>query len=134
MSLDSPSPWGSGSNAPDVVVNSSTRVNSLMIPATEGSLVSDSVQAMNGTESEGGDHFFGWGVDRRDGVQNFYLRIMPLGASITQGIASTDANGYRKHIRDQLRYIGWNVNMVGSKQDGTMADRVNYTFIPFRSV
>jgi hypothetical protein len=34
----------------------------------------------------------------------FYLRVMPLGASITMGAGSTDGNGYRKHIRDQLRY------------------------------
>ncbi|KAI1261901.1 carbohydrate esterase family 3 protein [Xylariaceae sp. FL1019] len=58
---------------------------------------------------------------RRD-AKDFYLRVMPLGASITQGQASSDQNGYRKHLRDQLRYKGWKVNMVGSLQDGTMAD------------
>ncbi|KAM7185430.1 hypothetical protein V8F20_011802 [Naviculisporaceae sp. PSN 640] len=54
---------------------------------------------------------------------NFYLRIMPLGASITYGQMSTDGNGYRKALRDQLRYDGWNVNMVGSNSGGTMNDR-----------
>lgn len=58
-------------------------------------------------------------------AQDFYLRIMPLGASITQGVGSSDGNGYRKLLRQQLRWKGWKVNMVGSKQDGNMADRVS---------
>lgn len=123
VSFDSPPPYGAGVYAPDVIVNASSRSNSILIPSTEGPLVPEAQQS-DGTENEGVDEFFGWGVDRRDDVQEFYLRIMPLGASITQGIASTDGNGYRKHIRDQLRYVGWKVNMVGSKQDGAMADRV----------
>src|SRR5690242_5279196 len=52
----------------------------------------------------------------------FYLRILPLGASITWGEKSTDGNSYRKHLRDQLRFDGWNVNMVGSRSNGTMND------------
>jgi hypothetical protein len=55
---------------------------------------------------------------------NFYLRILPLGASITLGTMSSDGNGYRKALRDQLRFDGWNVNMVGSVGSGTMKDRV----------
>lgn len=50
---------------------------------------------------------------------------MPLGASITQGVASTDGNGYRKWLRSQLRFKGWKVNMVGSKLDGDMADKAS---------
>jgi hypothetical protein len=46
---------------------------------------------------------------RRD-AKNFYLRVMPLGASITQGYLSTDGNGYRQWIRKQLRWKGWEVN------------------------
>ncbi|KFY47243.1 hypothetical protein V494_00086 [Pseudogymnoascus sp. VKM F-4513 (FW-928)] len=53
---------------------------------------------------------------------SFYLRILPLGASITWGQASTDNNGYRKGLRDQLRFDGWNVNMVGSRVNGDMND------------
>ncbi|KAK3299621.1 PLC-like phosphodiesterase [Chaetomium fimeti] len=60
-------------------------------------------------------------LSARDGT--FYLRIPPLGASITWGQGSTDGNGYRKHLRDQLRFDGWNVNMVGSRSGGTMNDR-----------
>ncbi|KAL1595344.1 hypothetical protein SLS60_010035 [Paraconiothyrium brasiliense] len=58
-------------------------------------------------------------------AKDFYLRIMPLGASITEGVRSSDGNGYRKYLRDQLRWKGWRVNMVGSKQNGNMADKDN---------
>jgi hypothetical protein len=57
-------------------------------------------------------------------ADNFTLRIMPLGASITQGYKSSDNNGYRKALREQLRHVGWPVNMVGSLSDGTMHDNV----------
>ncbi|KAH8895826.1 carbohydrate esterase family 3 protein [Thozetella sp. PMI_491] len=50
------------------------------------------------------------------------LRIMPLGASITFGQASTDGNGYRGSLRDQLVSGGNAVNMVGTRQHGTMRD------------
>ncbi|KAE8155227.1 hypothetical protein BDV25DRAFT_146356 [Aspergillus avenaceus] len=52
----------------------------------------------------------------------FTLRVMPLGASITYGLKSTDGNGYRRWIRQQLRHSGWWVNMVGSRPNGTMSD------------
>ncbi|OBT82112.1 hypothetical protein VE02_08782 [Pseudogymnoascus sp. 03VT05] len=55
----------------------------------------------------------------------FYLRIMPLGASITkgnQGSPGVNDNGYRKPLRDQLRFDGWQVNMVGTQPAGTMQD------------
>jgi hypothetical protein len=52
------------------------------------------------------------------------LRILPLGASITWGLRSTDGNGYRKALRDQLRWKGFEVNMVGSRANGTMVDNV----------
>jgi hypothetical protein len=55
-------------------------------------------------------------------AHDFYLRVMPLGASITQGQESTDQNGYRKWLRSQLRWKGWEVNMVGSKHNGAMQD------------
>lgn len=57
-------------------------------------------------------------------AEYFTLRVMPLGASITQGYLSSDNNGYRKVLREQLRYNGWPVNMVGSLADGTMLDNV----------
>ncbi|EKJ76429.1 hypothetical protein FPSE_03428 [Fusarium pseudograminearum CS3096] len=51
------------------------------------------------------------------------LRILPLGASIVSGVGSSTGNGFRKPLRDQLRFKGWDVNMVGSKQNGNMKDR-----------
>ncbi|SPO07252.1 uncharacterized protein DNG_09946 [Cephalotrichum gorgonifer] len=63
-------------------------------------------------------------ISRRD-AQDFYLRVMPLGASITEGVASSDKNGYRKWLRSQLRWKGWKVNMVGSKHNGDMKDDDN---------
>ncbi|SPN96523.1 related to acetylxylan esterase [Cephalotrichum gorgonifer] len=63
---------------------------------------------------------------RRAEPQDFYLRIMPLGASITEGDPSppedSSGNGYRKFIRDKLRFEGWKVNMVGDRRRGTMKD------------
>lgn len=55
-------------------------------------------------------------------VTSFYLRILPLGASITYGTGSSQGNGYRKFLRDQLRFMGYNVNMVGSKVPGNLAN------------
>ncbi|KAG0154677.1 hypothetical protein PDIDSM_245 [Penicillium digitatum] len=52
----------------------------------------------------------------------FALRVLPLGASITMGYKSEDGNGYRKWIRQQLRYAGWEVDMVGTMKSGTMHD------------
>lgn len=54
----------------------------------------------------------------------FLLKIMPLGASITWGYLSTDGNGYRNWIRQQLRNQSWEVEMVGSKRHGDMLDNV----------
>ncbi|KUM61510.1 hypothetical protein ACN42_g5614 [Penicillium freii] len=52
----------------------------------------------------------------------FPLRILPLGASITMGYKSKDGNGYRKWLRQQLRYAGWEVDMIGTMKNGTMHD------------
>ena len=65
-------------------------------------------------------------------AEYFYLRIMPLGASITRGEPApedTHKNGYRKPLRDQLRSEGWKVNMVGSYSYGEMADNVSISLI-----
>ena len=65
-------------------------------------------------------------LERRAG--DFWLRIMPLGASITAGDleppGDNSGNGYRKYVRDALREAGWRVNMVGSYAKGNMTDRV----------
>ncbi|KAL4882936.1 SGNH hydrolase-type esterase domain-containing protein [Aspergillus karnatakaensis] len=46
------------------------------------------------------------------------LRILPLGASITNGLKSTDECGYRKVLREALRLAGYEVDMVGSRVAG----------------
>lgn len=63
-------------------------------------------------------------LQKRDNA-TFLLRIMPLGASITLGYRSTDHNGYRKALRQQLRYAGWQVDMIGSLRNGTMHNNVS---------
>jgi lysophospholipase L1-like esterase len=50
------------------------------------------------------------------------LRILPLGASIVWGLQSTDGNGFRYGLRNQLIYGGNPVNMIGSVQHGDMVD------------
>jgi hypothetical protein len=59
-------------------------------------------------------------------TDKFYIRLMPLGASITVGLHSTDLNGYRKHLRDHLTSAGWPVNMVGTEHGGNMTDNVSF--------
>lgn len=66
---------------------------------------------------------------RRAEPRDFYLRIMPLGASITAGDPSPpdddSNNGYRKFLRDKLRSEGWKVNMVGNFRRGEMSDNAS---------
>lgn len=51
------------------------------------------------------------------------LRIMPLGASITWGLLSTDGNGYRNDLLTLLEKGGVrDAAYVGSRNNGTMAD------------
>lgn len=54
---------------------------------------------------------------------NLALRIMPLGASITYGLLSTDGNGYREDLLGLLARGGnTNATYVGSRRNGTMRD------------
>ncbi|KAK8108347.1 uncharacterized protein PG998_010360 [Apiospora kogelbergensis] len=59
---------------------------------------------------------------RQDEPRPVKLRILSLGASIVWGQGSSSGNGFRKPLRDQLRYKGWDVNMVGSRSNGNMVD------------
>jgi hypothetical protein len=118
---DGTSPYGDGF-APDVVVTDWALNSSY--PIYEGTSPPDLTDDYNtGGPSDGGSNL------TRRAAKDFYLRVMPLGASITEGIASSDGNGYRKWLRSQLRWKGWKVNMVGSKQNGNMADRVFTYFL-----
>ncbi|CAG7962853.1 unnamed protein product [Penicillium nalgiovense] len=71
----------------------------------------------NVVSSDSGDS----AIQSRD-TKPFPLRVLPLGASITMGYKSADGNGYRKWLRQQLRYAGWDVDMVGTLRSGTMHD------------
>ena len=47
---------------------------------------------------------------------------MPLGASITWGSKSSHGNGYREYLHEFLTEAGYDVDMVGSRQSGSMVD------------
>ena len=108
--LDSPSPWANTVTgfAPDVSLVDGWNAS---YPSFEGltALPADN------SDANGSDGGLDTGLDvnstvaRRD-AKDFFLRVMPLGASITQGVHSSDNNGYRKWLRQQLRFKGWNVN------------------------
>lgn len=56
-------------------------------------------------------------------ADNMDLRIMPLGASITFGLKSSDGNGYRARLQDLLIKSGTrNVEYVGSRRSGMMVN------------
>ena len=59
---------------------------------------------------------------RRSIDNSVILRILPLGASIVYGLTSSDGNGFRYALRNQLVYGSNTVNFIGSVQSGTMAD------------
>lgn len=82
-----------------------TIVHSLSIPKEFNSFSEDAILDLNST----------YGTFRRQNQGVEWLRIMPLGASITQGTGSTPEDGYRKPLRDHLRSLGYKVNMVGSR-------------------
>ena len=65
-----------------------------------------------------------WGrlLPRQSGSKPL-LRVMPLGASITQGVNSNPQNGYRKALRDEFRYLSYPVNMVGCQSTGNFKDQ-----------
>ncbi|PQE03109.1 Lipase GDSL protein [Rutstroemia sp. NJR-2017a BVV2] len=114
---DGVSPYGDGF-APDVVAIDMAGNGSYPdLEGYPGPLFNDLADTSNTTDQSPD-------LSRR-AAKDFYLRVMPLGASITEGVMSSDGNGYRKWIRSQLRWKGWRVNMVGSKQNGDMADQDN---------
>ena len=69
------------------------------------------------------DQFLLSNLTRRTNIGNgVELRIFPLGDSITNGFQSSDNNGYRGPLQQDL--AGSKVLFVGSKQGGTMDDSV----------
>lgn len=53
------------------------------------------------------------------------LRIMPMGASITRGVGSSDEDGYRLNLRNLLESDGNSVTYVGSVSFGNMSNNWN---------
>ncbi|KAK4499432.1 hypothetical protein PRZ48_009946 [Zasmidium cellare] len=68
-------------------------------------------------ESLSADVFNTSNIEPRQNRKPEWLRIMPLGASITRGVGSSPEDGYRKPLRDRLRSLGYKVNMVGSQSN-----------------
>ena len=56
-------------------------------------------------------------IDVAPGIE---LRILPLGASITLGYGSSDANGYRLYLQEDL--ASTTLQYVGSMRNGSMSD------------
>ncbi|KAE8452063.1 hypothetical protein EG329_002229 [Mollisiaceae sp. DMI_Dod_QoI] len=56
---------------------------------------------------------------------NVPLRILPLGNSITWGYLSTDGNGYRLDLLNQLTANGTTVQYIGLQRSGNMTDNYN---------
>jgi hypothetical protein len=103
---DVQSPWKDSATGfgPDVGLSKTWNAS---FPLLEG-IASLRINSSGATGSDGGSNT-GADLSRRDD-KDFWLRVMPLGASITQGVHSSDDNGYRKWIREQLRWEGWQVN------------------------
>lgn len=53
---------------------------------------------------------------------------MPLGASITFGVGSSQGNGYREFLRESLQGAGYKVTYVGSQHNGPMTNNDNEGF------
>lgn len=117
QSWDGPSPYPDGV-APDVILADDYQSS---FPDFEG-IESTYPALIEGTDGVNASEDASRLAPRA--AKDFYLRILPLGASIVQGVQSSDSNGFRKLLRQQLRWKGWKVNMVGTKNNGDMADNV----------
>jgi len=58
------------------------------------------------------------------GTTGYKIRLLPLGDSITYGLASSSGNGYRSALHDLLA-TGNTVDFIGSIKSGTMSDNDN---------
>ncbi|GJF31333.1 lipase [Kitasatospora sp. NE20-6] len=53
---------------------------------------------------------------------NTHVRLMPLGASITEGALSSTGNGYRGPLFNELAAEGYTPDFVGNLRNGTTSD------------
>lgn len=60
------------------------------------------------------------------------LRLMPLGGSVTQGVGSSGRAGYRRLLREMLLSSSVEINMVGSRQTGSMPNNDHEGWRGFR--
>ncbi|KAK8111357.1 uncharacterized protein PG998_007814 [Apiospora kogelbergensis] len=111
-----------GSSVPETAIDSrqvdGSRVGSEGIDArqVDGSRITDDESLSARDDSE----------VKAEAAKKVPLRIMPLGASITQGVNSKDMNGYRKTVFDKLVTDGWKVDMVGCRANGTMGENSHH--------
>lgn len=70
-------------------------------------------------------------LDRASAYSN-YMRVMPLGASITSGYGSASGNGYRQILKDAIVKRGLNLNYVGTQHSGNMTDDDNEAYSGLR--
>ncbi|KAL8986983.1 MAG: hypothetical protein Q9177_003772, partial [Variospora cf. flavescens] len=59
-------------------------------------------------------------IVRDDVAQGIGLRILPLGASIMAGVGSSDGNGFRRYLEQEL--AGSKMQYVGSLRSGSMSN------------
>lgn len=57
---------------------------------------------------------------------------MPIGASVTHGIGSSDQSGYRKPLLEMLQGNGFNVRFVGSRKAGNFLNNEHEGWRGFR--
>lgn len=76
-------------------------------------VVNDKGDKWDGSAQQLFDQSFELAKDKKASPE--WLRIMPLGASITRGLKSTPEDGYRKSLHERLEKLGHKVNMVGSR-------------------
>ncbi|RYP14279.1 hypothetical protein DL765_006490 [Monosporascus sp. GIB2] len=57
---------------------------------------------------------------------------MPLGGSITQGVGSSERNGYRQYLYEALLLGGFKVRMVGSRRMGSFENNSHEGWRGFR--
>lgn len=79
----------------------------------EKDIVNDNGEHWDGSAAQLLQHQFHPADNQK--AQPEWLRVMPLGASITRGLTSTPEDGYRKALREHFVSLGHNVNMVGSQ-------------------
>jgi lysophospholipase L1-like esterase len=68
-------------------------------------------------------------LDHRSVASGTLLRILPLGASITYGLKSSDGNGYRLALLNKLKEAGNPVHFVGTQYGGSMENNQNEGYI-----